>query len=111
MVLNVADRTKVMGGMLPISPGSQLAWVGFSETGILSSYDSKVSINYFSLEVHCDCCSHGKGCNKINVFHSVLCSIFLHLFLLIYDFPWCLCLFVSSLFISMKLASVSDKYA
>ena len=72
MVLNVADRSKVMGGMLPISPGSQLAWVGFSETGILSSYDSKVSVNHFlhihfiydfsevnssfcfSVEVHCD---------------------------------------------------------
>lgn len=41
IVFNVSERTKVMEGRLPLSPGSHLAWLGFSDTGFLSSYDSK----------------------------------------------------------------------
>ncbi|MCO5611416.1 hypothetical protein L7F22_065669 [Adiantum nelumboides] len=40
-VLNLAARTKLMEGRLPLSPGSQLSWLGFSEAGLLSFYDSK----------------------------------------------------------------------
>ncbi|KAI5078681.1 hypothetical protein GOP47_0006352 [Adiantum capillus-veneris] len=41
MVLNLAAHTKVIEGWLPLSPGSQLTWLGFSEAGLLSFYDSK----------------------------------------------------------------------
>lgn len=49
-VFNVAKGTQPLKGRLPVSPGSSLAWFGFSEEGQLSSYDSKVSsvlLSYF----------------------------------------------------------------
>lgn len=41
-VFNISKSTKAMQGRLPLTPGSQLMWFGFSEEGLLSSYDSKV---------------------------------------------------------------------
>ncbi|MCO5577428.1 hypothetical protein L7F22_031260 [Adiantum nelumboides] len=40
-VFNLAACTKLMEKRLPLSPGSQLSWLGFSEAGLLSFYDSK----------------------------------------------------------------------
>ncbi|GAB2289736.1 Protein ENHANCER OF LHP1 1 [Dionaea muscipula] len=40
-VLNISNGTQPSRGHLPLSPGSTLAWFGFSEEGQLSSYDSK----------------------------------------------------------------------
>lgn len=41
-VFNMAKGTEPLKGRLPLTPGSQLTWFGFSEEGQLSSYDSKV---------------------------------------------------------------------
>lgn len=41
-VFNIAKGTEPLKGRLPLTPGSQLTWFGFSEEGQLSSYDSKV---------------------------------------------------------------------
>ncbi|KAH7291609.1 hypothetical protein KP509_29G024200 [Ceratopteris richardii] len=41
MVLNLNERVITMEGCLPLSPGSYLTWLGFSEAGKLSFYDSK----------------------------------------------------------------------
>lgn len=41
-VFNIAKGTQPLKGRLPLTPGSQLTWFGFSEEGQLSSYDSKV---------------------------------------------------------------------
>lgn len=38
----MAKGTEPLKGRLPLTPGSQLTWFGFSEEGQLSSYDSKV---------------------------------------------------------------------
>ncbi|EFJ13490.1 hypothetical protein SELMODRAFT_122132 [Selaginella moellendorffii] len=41
VVLDLQRRSKVMDGRLPLSPGSRLAWIGFSEGGSLGFYDSQ----------------------------------------------------------------------
>lgn len=46
-VFNIRDRTQPITGRLPLTPGSNLTWFGFSEEGQLSSFDSKV----FSLDI------------------------------------------------------------
>lgn len=43
-VFNIRDRTQPIRGRLPLTPGSCLAWFGFSEEGQLSCFDSKVGI-------------------------------------------------------------------
>ncbi|KAF3957802.1 hypothetical protein CMV_017222 [Castanea mollissima] len=40
-VFNISTGTQSLKGHLPLTPGSHLAWFGFSEEGQLSSYDSK----------------------------------------------------------------------
>ena len=35
---------QVHSGSLPLSPGSTLAWLGFSEESLLASYDSEVTL-------------------------------------------------------------------
>ncbi|XP_011623322.1 WD repeat and HMG-box DNA-binding protein 1 [Amborella trichopoda] len=47
-VFNVANSTKVFEGRLPLTPGSHLTWLGFSEEGFLSSYDSKGVLKVFT---------------------------------------------------------------
>ncbi|KAK4383334.1 hypothetical protein Sango_2786500 [Sesamum angolense] len=41
-VFNIAHGTQPLRGRLPLTPGSCLTWLGFSEEGHLSSFDSKV---------------------------------------------------------------------
>lgn len=41
-VFKISTGTQSLKGRLPLTPGSHLAWFGFSEEGQLSSYDSKV---------------------------------------------------------------------
>lgn len=41
-VFDVCKRQQVLSGPLPLTPGAKLTWLGFSEFGTLSSYDSKV---------------------------------------------------------------------
>lgn len=41
-VFNVSNGTQPVRGRLPLTPGSSLSWLGFSEEGQLSSFDSKV---------------------------------------------------------------------
>ncbi|KAK4567898.1 hypothetical protein RGQ29_003607 [Quercus rubra] len=40
-VFKISTGTQSLKGRLPLTPGSHLAWFGFSEEGQLSSYDSK----------------------------------------------------------------------
>ncbi|XP_030521443.2 protein ENHANCER OF LHP1 1 [Rhodamnia argentea] len=47
-VFNISKSTKAMQGRLPLTPGSQLMWFGFSEEGLLSSYDSKGLLKIFA---------------------------------------------------------------
>ncbi|KAH9314433.1 hypothetical protein KI387_023060 [Taxus chinensis] len=49
-VFNVSERTCYLSGRLPISPGSHLTWLGFSEEGLLSSYDSKGNLRVLTKE-------------------------------------------------------------
>jgi len=37
---DVATQQELASGPLPLTPGSNLAWLGFSEEGLLASYDS-----------------------------------------------------------------------
>lgn len=50
-VFNIPNGTQPIRGRLPLTPGSHLTWLGFTEDGQLSSYDSKVS---------CQLCSYFK---------------------------------------------------
>lgn len=43
MLLNVRNQKQLLAGRLPLSPASTLTWLGFTEAGSLSSYDSQVS--------------------------------------------------------------------
>lgn len=36
-----AEQRQAAGGALPLSPGATLAWLGFSEEGLLACYDSE----------------------------------------------------------------------
>eukprot|EP01018_Ginkgo_biloba_P014897 Gb_40172 [translate_table: standard] len=47
-LFNVSDKTRNLTGRLPLSPGSHLTWLGFSEEGLLSSYDSKGILRVFT---------------------------------------------------------------
>lgn len=47
-VFNISTGTQSLRGRLPITPGSHLAWFGFSEEGQLSSYDSKGVLRVFT---------------------------------------------------------------
>lgn len=41
-IYDVPSRQRVSGGRLPLSPGTCLTWLGFSQAGLLATYDSKV---------------------------------------------------------------------
>ncbi|KAK4773370.1 hypothetical protein SAY87_028389 [Trapa incisa] len=47
-VFNISNSTQPLKGRLPLSPGSQLTWFGFSEEGVLSFYDSKGVLRGFT---------------------------------------------------------------
>uniref|UniRef100_A0ACD5YJH1 Uncharacterized protein n=1 Tax=Avena sativa TaxID=4498 RepID=A0ACD5YJH1_AVESA len=47
-VFNISEGAQSMSGRLVLTPSSQLSWFGFSETGLLSSYDSKGVLRLFS---------------------------------------------------------------
>ncbi|KAM6569409.1 hypothetical protein CsatB_017394 [Cannabis sativa] len=47
-VFNISNGTQPLKGHLPLTPGSHLAWFGFSDEGQLSSYDSKGVLRVFS---------------------------------------------------------------
>ena len=49
-VFRVSRKTRCLFGQLPISPGSHLTWLGFSEEGMLSSYDSEGNLRVFTKE-------------------------------------------------------------
>ncbi|KAF6171356.1 hypothetical protein GIB67_009497 [Kingdonia uniflora] len=49
-VFNISNKTQTLRGHLPLTPGSNLSWFGFSEEGQLSSYDSKGVLRVFSNE-------------------------------------------------------------
>lgn len=42
-VFNIKRGTLSLRGHLPLTPGSRLSWLGFSEEGRLSYFDSKVN--------------------------------------------------------------------
>lgn len=46
MLLNVRNQKRLLAGKLPLSPASTLTWLGFTEAGSLSSYDSQVIYPY-----------------------------------------------------------------
>lgn len=41
-IYDVPSRQRVSEGRLPLSPGTCLTWLGFSQAGPLATYDSKV---------------------------------------------------------------------
>ncbi|CAM6122605.1 unnamed protein product [Calypogeia fissa] len=47
-VFDVSKRQHVVSGVLPLTPGAKLTWLGFSETGTLSSFDSKGVLRMYS---------------------------------------------------------------
>ncbi|CAI0450117.1 unnamed protein product [Linum tenue] len=47
-VFDIRNGTRPSRGRLPLSPGSHLIWFGFSEEGLLSSYDSKGVLRVFT---------------------------------------------------------------
>ncbi|KAL6594289.1 hypothetical protein ACP70R_048482 [Stipagrostis hirtigluma subsp. patula] len=47
-VFNISEGANSMSGRLVLTPSSQLSWFGFSESGQLSSYDSKGILRVFS---------------------------------------------------------------
>ncbi|KAL2234885.1 WD repeat and HMG-box DNA-binding protein 1 [Sesamum indicum] len=47
-VFNIAYGTQPLRGRLPLTPGSCLTWLGFSEEGHLSSFDSKGVLRVFT---------------------------------------------------------------
>ncbi|KAI3927214.1 hypothetical protein MKW92_001969 [Papaver armeniacum] len=47
-VFNFAKEAQAMKGRLPLTPGSCLTWLGYSEEGHLSSYDSKGVLRVFT---------------------------------------------------------------
>ncbi|KAJ7538304.1 hypothetical protein O6H91_11G042800 [Diphasiastrum complanatum] len=49
-IFDVNERARKITGRLPLSPGALLSWLGFSEAGILSSYDSKGVLRMYSTE-------------------------------------------------------------
>ncbi|XP_077215242.1 transducin family protein / WD-40 repeat family protein [Tasmannia lanceolata] len=49
-VLNIYNGTQPIKGHLPLTPGSTLTWLGFTEEGQLSSYDSKGVLRVFTYQ-------------------------------------------------------------
>ncbi|KAL0430000.1 UNVERIFIED_CONTAM: hypothetical protein Sradi_0626000 [Sesamum radiatum] len=49
-VFNIAHRTQPLRGRVPLTPGSCLTWLGFSEEGHLSSFDSKGVLRVFTTQ-------------------------------------------------------------
>ncbi|KAI3970779.1 hypothetical protein MKX01_024426 [Papaver californicum] len=47
-VFNFVEETQPIKGRLPLTPGSCLTWLGYSEEGHLSSYDSKGVLRVFT---------------------------------------------------------------
>ncbi|CAA2976363.1 WD repeat and HMG-box DNA-binding 1 [Olea europaea subsp. europaea] len=47
-VFNIHNGTQSLRGRLPLTPGSCLTWFGFSEEGLLSSFDSKGVLRVFT---------------------------------------------------------------
>jgi hypothetical protein len=40
-VYDVSEQRETASGALPLTPGASLAWLGFSEEGLLAAYDSE----------------------------------------------------------------------
>ncbi|KAF3781211.1 WD repeat and HMG-box DNA-binding protein 1 [Nymphaea thermarum] len=49
-MLDISKRTLITKGRLPLTPGSYLTWLGFSEEGLLSSYDSKGVLRVYIMQ-------------------------------------------------------------
>ncbi|XVF54507.1 hypothetical protein PTKIN_Ptkin05aG0185800 [Pterospermum kingtungense] len=49
-IFNISRGTQPFKGRLPLTPGSYLTWLGFSEEGQLSSYDSKAVLRVFTYQ-------------------------------------------------------------
>ncbi|XP_010495876.1 PREDICTED: WD repeat and HMG-box DNA-binding protein 1-like [Camelina sativa] len=47
-VLNISKMTEELKGRVALTPGSRLTWIGFSDEGSLSSYDSKGVLRVFT---------------------------------------------------------------
>ncbi|KAG6413774.1 hypothetical protein SASPL_126488 [Salvia splendens] len=47
-VFNISHGSQPLRGLLPLTPGSNLTWFGFSEEGQLSSFDSKGILRVFT---------------------------------------------------------------
>lgn len=43
-VFDVNYKTQISNGQLPLSAGTELRWIGFSEQGQLSTWDSEVGL-------------------------------------------------------------------
>ncbi|CAN6446726.1 unnamed protein product [Victoria cruziana] len=52
-VLDISKRSLITKGRLPLTPGSYLTWLGFSEEGLLSSYDSKGVMRVYMMQYAC----------------------------------------------------------
>ena len=52
MLLSMMCMMQVHRGRLPLSPGSTLAWLGFSDEALLATYDSEVMPTYSSPLIH-----------------------------------------------------------
>ncbi|KAG0628761.1 hypothetical protein M758_1G051200 [Ceratodon purpureus] len=50
LLLNVRNQKRLLAGRLPLSPDSTLTWLGFTESGSLSSYDSQGILRVYSSE-------------------------------------------------------------
>jgi len=48
-VFNISKMTQELKGRVALTPGSRLTWIGFSEEGSLSSYDSEVCFLAFTI--------------------------------------------------------------
>lgn len=48
-VFNISKMTQELKGRVALTPGSRLTWIGFSDEGSLSSYDSEVCFLAFLL--------------------------------------------------------------
>lgn len=48
-VFNISKMTQQLNGRVALTPGSRLTWIGFSEEGSFSSFDSEVCLADLSL--------------------------------------------------------------
>jgi len=50
LALDMRKKRQTQAGRLPLSPGATLTWLGFSEAGCLSTYDSEGDLRVYSSE-------------------------------------------------------------